>query len=75
MVIYAVNSLGNDKKRLLRDGNLFALPSGEIYQFVRADELGGIGSFFKKLGTVALGAAGAIAAPFTGGYQRRRRQL
>lgn len=67
MVIYAVTSLDSIKSELLRDGNLFALPNGNIYQFGRSDELGGIGSFFKKLGIVALGAAGAIAAPFTGG--------
>ena len=48
MVIYAVNSLEQIKPSLLIGGYLFGLPNGEIYQYKTTDELGGIGSFFKK---------------------------
>ncbi len=36
-------------------------------QLPASAELGGIGSFFKKIGAIALPLAGTIAAPFTGG--------
>ncbi|MGI8642393.1 MAG: hypothetical protein ACR2MG_20890 [Pyrinomonadaceae bacterium] len=57
MVIYLVNSLETIKSSLLVDGNLFALPNGEIYRFGKSDELGGIKSFFSKyvLPAVAIG--------------------
>jgi hypothetical protein len=49
-------------------GQLFvSAETGEIFTPEYSDELGGIRSFFKKLGTIALPLAGAIAAPFTGG--------
>ncbi len=49
-------------------GDIFVLPDGIAWQAVgESDELGGIGSFFKKLGAIALPLAGTIAAPFTGG--------
>jgi len=65
--VYFVASLDriDYQKKIL--GNLFVLPNGDCYELTGSDELGGIGDFFKKLGSLALPLVGTIAAPFTGG--------
>lgn len=65
-IIRLVNSLENLDPRNFA-GQLLITPNGDVYTPELSDELGSIGSFFKKLGQVALPLAGAIAAPFTGG--------
>lgn len=64
--IRQVSSLENLDPRMFA-GQFLVLPNGDIYQTVTSDELGSIGSIFKKIATVGLMSAGAIAAPFTGG--------
>ena len=49
-------------------GNYFvSRDTGAVYRAGESGELGGIGDFFKKIGSLALPALGTIAAPFTGG--------
>ena len=48
-------------------GQILILPNGDAFTAQTGDELGGIGDFFKKIGSIALPLAGTIAAPFTGG--------
>ena len=66
IVIRYVNSIQNLDPRDFA-GQFLVTPDGGIYAPNSSDELGGIGSFFKKLGEIALPLAGTIAAPFTGG--------
>ncbi len=67
MKLYAVGSLDDINISNRFPGQNFILPTGEVYQLEARDELGGVGSFFKKLGAIALPLVGTIAAPFTGG--------
>ena len=66
LTVRLVNSLENVNVQTATDGDVYITPNGEYYRF-DANQLGGIGSFFKKLGSIALPLVGTIAAPFTGG--------
>lgn len=61
-----VNSIENLDPQLF-NGQILITPDGSAYLAQTVDELGGIGDFFKKLGSIALPLVGTIAAPFTGG--------
>ncbi len=66
IIIRLVNSIENLNPRDFVN-QFLVTPNGDVFIAQISDELGGIGSFFSKLGQVALPLAGAIAAPFTGG--------
>ncbi len=70
ITVRIVNSLNRVNPATAKIGDLFVVPNGDAYDVYRLnvdDQLGGIGSFFKKIGSAILPFAGAIAAPFTGG--------
>lgn len=58
MIIFVDSLNGLNASDFLAD--IFILPNGEVYQVINEDQLGGIGSFFKKIGEVALNVGGSF---------------